>query len=92
MKRYWRPEKSGYWTKRSKKLGRRERVFDDDEALILLKAAIEREGSASAFADHFGIHRSYVSHVLRGRYPIAAALIKALGLRRVYVESKKNRQ
>ena len=41
MKRYWRPEKSGYWTKRSKKLGRRELVFDDDEALILMKAAIE---------------------------------------------------
>ena len=87
-----KPGKPGYWTKRSKKLGRRERVFDEREALILLKAAIEREGSLVAFAERHGVNRTYVSHVLRGRYPIAQAMIKALGLRKVYIATKKNRQ
>jgi hypothetical protein len=81
--------KADYWTERSKELGRLEHVFDDDEALILLKAAIEREGSANAFADHHSLHRSYISHVLSGRLPIAKAIIKALGLSRVYVAAKK---
>ena len=83
MKQRRKPGKSGYWTNRSKKLGRRERVFDEDDALILLKAAIEREGSSIPFAENYGVTRSYVSHVLSGRYPIADAIIKALGLRKV---------
>ena len=87
-----KPGKAGYWTKRSKNLGRRERVFDEDEAFIFLKAAIEREGSLIAFAEHSGVNHTYVSHVLRGRYPIAGAIIKALGLRKVYIATKKNRQ
>ena len=92
MKRYWRPEKSGYWTKRSKKLGRRELVFDDDEALILMKPAIEREGSSFAFAERCGVDRTYVSHILRGRHPLGAPIIKGLGLRRVYVAAKKYKE
>jgi hypothetical protein len=92
MKRYWKPKKSDYWTRRSKKLGRRERVFDDDEAFILMKAAIEREGSSLAFAERCGVDRTYISHVLRGRHPLGAPIIKGLGLRRVYVAAKKNRE
>jgi hypothetical protein len=80
-----KPGKPGHWTNRSKKLGRLERVFDKDEAFILLKAAIEREGSSIAFAEHHGVNPTHVSHVLRGRSPIAGAIIKALGLRKVYV-------
>jgi hypothetical protein len=48
-----------------KKLGRRGRVFDDDEAFILMKAAIEREGSSFAFAERCGVDRTYISHILR---------------------------
>jgi hypothetical protein len=87
-----KPGKAGYWTKRSKKLGRRERVFDDDEAFILLKAAIEREGTLIAFSERNGVNKTFVSHVLHGRLPIAGAIIKALGLRKVSVATKKNRQ
>jgi hypothetical protein len=87
-----KPGKPGYWTRRSKKLGRQDLVFDEDEALILLKAAIEREGSSAAFAEHYGVTRSYISHVLTGRYPVAAAITKALGLRKVYVAAKKSRR
>jgi len=67
-------------------LGRQARVFDDHDALILLKAALEREGSQAAFADRHGVHRSYISKVLNGRHVSdAKAIVRALGLRRVYV-------
>jgi hypothetical protein len=93
VKQRRKPGKPGYWTNRSKKLGRREQVFDEHEALILLKAAIERDGSFVAFAERSGVSRSYISHVLSGRYPLGAAIIKGLGLRKVYVvAAKKNRQ
>jgi hypothetical protein len=60
-------------------------VFDDSDALVLLKAAIERAGSQAAFADHHGIDRTYVSMTLTGRCPVPQSIIKALGLRKVYV-------
>lgn len=79
-------EKTGHWISLSKHLGRRARVFDDDDALILLKAALEREGSQAAFADRHGVHRTYISKVLNGRHVShASAVVKALGLRIVYV-------
>jgi len=86
MKRRRRRQSPGYWVRRSKNLGgRRARVFNDNEALILLKAAIEGEGSQAAFADRIGIHRSYISTVLNGRAPVTEAITKALGLFKVYV-------
>ena len=51
MKQRRKPGKPGFWTNRSKKLGRREHVFDEHEIFILLKAAIERDGSFVAFAE-----------------------------------------
>jgi hypothetical protein len=83
--RHRKSGKPGYWTNRSKKLGRLEHVFDADEAVILLKAAVEREGSSIAFAERYGVHPSYISHVLNGRHPVGDAIIEALGLRKVYV-------
>jgi hypothetical protein len=79
-----RKKKSGHWTRRSKNLGRRARVFNDKEALILLKAAIESEGSQAAFADRHGIHRTYVSMILNGRHPLTDGLAKTLSLSKVY--------
>jgi hypothetical protein len=87
-----KPGKAGYWTNRSENLGRLDRVFDEHEIFILLKAAIERDGSFVAFAERSGVSRSYISHVLSGRYPLGAAIIKGLGFRKVYVAAKKNRQ
>jgi len=79
-------EKTGHWVGLSKRLGRRARVFDDHDALILLKAALEREGSQAAFADRHGVHRTYISKVLNGRQVSHAnAIVKALGLRVVFV-------
>ena len=80
-------EKTGYWISLSENLGRQAHVLDDDDALILLKAVLEREGSQAAFADRIGVHRSYISKVLNGRHDVshANAIVKALRLRRVYV-------
>jgi DNA-binding transcriptional regulator YdaS (Cro superfamily) len=87
MRRRKPSEIPGYWIRRSRKVGKQaHNVFDDNDALVLLKAAIERAGSQAAFADHHGIDRSYVSMILTGRSPIAQSIIKALGLRKVYVE------
>jgi len=45
MKRRGTSEKAGYWLSLSKNLGRQPHVHDDNDALILLKAALEREGT-----------------------------------------------
>jgi hypothetical protein len=80
-------KKTGYWNDLSQNLGKQAHVFDDDDALILLKAALEREGSQAAFANRVGVHRSYISMVLNGRQDMshANAIVRALGLRRVYI-------
>lgn len=80
-------KKIGYWNNLTHDLGRQAHVFDDDDALILLKAALEREGSQAAFANRIGVHRSYISMVLNGKQDMshANAIVKALGLRKVYV-------
>ncbi len=66
-------------------LGRNAFVFDEGEVVHLLKAAVDREGSQIAFADHNGVDRANVSAVLNGRRRINGSLVKALGLRKVYV-------
>jgi hypothetical protein len=62
-------------------LGRKALVFDDDAVVRLLRAAIEREGSQTAFAKGCGVNRS----VLNGKRHASGRLLKALGLRKVYV-------
>jgi hypothetical protein len=69
----------------SSDLGRNAFVFDEDEVIHLLRAAVDREGSQIAFADHYGIDRANVSAVLNGRRRINGSLVKALGLRKVYI-------
>lgn len=60
-------------------------VFDDDDVVHLLRAAIEREGSQIAFAKRYGINRAYLNMVLSGKRPVGSTVVKALGLRKVYV-------
>ncbi len=59
-------------------------VLDDKDVVHLLKAAIEQEGSISAFAKRHGIQRSYLSNVLNGKRAVGRPLVRVLGLRRVY--------
>ena len=66
-------------------LGRTALVFDEKDIVGLLRIAIEREGSQTAFANRHGINRAIISSILNGRRRISASLVGALGLRRVYV-------
>jgi DNA-binding phage protein len=69
---------------REENLGRNARIFEDADVIRLLRAAIEREGSITAFAKRHGLPRSNVSNILSGRRPITI-VVKALGLRWVCV-------
>jgi transcriptional regulator with XRE-family HTH domain len=60
-------------------------VLNDDDVLRLLRAAVEREGSQAAFAKRYGLDRAHVNSALNGRRRVSASLVKALGLRKVYV-------
>ena len=60
-------------------------VLNEDDVFDLLKAAVECEGSQAAFAKRFDVNRSELSSILNGRRRISASLVKALGLRKVYV-------
>jgi hypothetical protein len=69
----------------SSSLGRKAVVFEDDAVVHLLRAAIEREGSQTAFAKGSGVNRSYINEVLNGKRHAGGRVLKALGLRKVYV-------
>jgi hypothetical protein len=60
-------------------------ILDDKDVVVLLGAIIIREGSISAFAKRHGLERSQLNNMLNGKRPLSRPLIKALGLRRVYV-------
>ncbi len=65
-------------------LGRRVLVFDDNEVVALLWAAVKREGGQSGFAKRHGVERGRLNRTLGGKLPVGRAVAKALGLRRVY--------
>ena len=66
-------------------LGKNGRFFDDPDVVQLLREAVDREGSISAFAKRAGLHRVVVNSILNGRRPVSRPVVKALGLRKVYV-------
>lgn len=53
----------------SSNVGSHALILDDNDVILLLKAAIEREGSISAFAKRHGLERSFLSNVLNGKRP-----------------------
>jgi molybdenum-dependent DNA-binding transcriptional regulator ModE len=65
-------------------MGTRGLILDDKGVIQLLQAAIEREGSISAFARRHGLERSQLTNMLNGKRPVSSPLVKALGLRKVY--------
>jgi DNA-binding transcriptional regulator YdaS (Cro superfamily) len=60
-------------------------MFDKDDVVRMLRAAVEREGGQSTFARLHGVHPSYVNKILNGRARVTKSVAKALGLREVYV-------
>ncbi len=81
----WEADSKTHACAASSDLGRNAFVFEEDEVVHLLSAAVDREGSQIAFADRYGIDRANVSAVLNGRRRINGSLVKALGLRKVYI-------
>jgi hypothetical protein len=59
-------------------------VYGEADVVRLLKVAIEREGSQSAFARRYGLDRSHLNQVLLRNKPVSASIAKTIGLRRVY--------
>jgi len=60
-------------------------VVDDDDVVHLLRAAVKREGSQAAFAKRFGVDRGTMNSILNGKRRVSATVLKAFGLRKVYV-------
>jgi hypothetical protein len=59
-------------------------ILDDKDVRLLLRAAIQPEGSISAFARRHGLERSHLNNMLNGKRPVSSSLAKALGLREAY--------
>ena len=66
-------------------LGRHALVFNEDDVVLMLRAAVEHEGSQVAFAKRHGLDRVLINMILNGKRPVSGFVAKALGLRKVYV-------
>ena len=67
------------------RMGRLAVVFDEDDLVRFLTAAVEREGGQTAFAKRHKVDRSRVNRILSRQLRASEAIAKALGLRRVYI-------
>ena len=65
-------------------LGAQGRVFTDNEVRQLLRAAIELAGTQVAFAKRYGLDRTHLNQVLKGKSRVSGSLLKCLGLRKAY--------
>jgi DNA-binding phage protein len=74
-----------------RKLGIHSLIFDDDEVIQLLRAAIEREGTQDTFAKRYGIDRTHLNQILSRKKSVNKAVESALGLRRVYAPKLRRR-
>ena len=63
-------------------------VFDNDDVVRLLAAAVESEGSQIAFAKNHGINRAYLNMVFNRKRPVSDSIAGAVGLRKVYIAQK----
>jgi len=69
-------------------LGFDARVFDKEDVIRLLAAAVESEGSQTAFAKHHGINRTYLNMIVKRKKPVGDSVAEAVELRRVYIAQK----
>src|SRR6516162_7459725 len=60
-------------------------VLDDGAFVPLLSAPVKREGSQAAFAKRDGLDRVSMNSMLNGKRRVSATVLKAFGLRKVYV-------
>ncbi len=60
-------------------------IFEEADAVRLLKAAVDKAGGQSAFARRHRIDRVSLNRILNGKRPLYGAFAKAIRLRRVFV-------
>jgi DNA-binding phage protein len=65
--------------------GRLAVVFEENDLIRLLRAAVERKGGQAAFAKRYKVDRSRVNRILSRQLRASEAIAKALGLRRAYI-------
>jgi hypothetical protein len=68
----------------SRDVGSHALILHDKDVLRLLRAAVEQEGSVSAFARRHSLERTHLTQMLNGKRPVSSPLVSALGLRKVY--------
>jgi hypothetical protein len=59
-------------------------ILDEEDVIRLLRVAIEKDGSQSAWARRRSIDRPNVNAMLSGRIPVSKIVADALGLRRTF--------
>lgn len=69
----------------SSEMGKNAHVFEDDDVVHLMKAAVERTGSQRLFAKQYGLDRANLNAALHGKRRAIGSAAKILGLRKVYV-------
>ena len=58
----------------SSNLGKNGRFSDGADVIQLLREAVVREGSISAFAKRAGLHHADINNTLKGRRPVSRTL------------------
>jgi plasmid maintenance system antidote protein VapI len=59
--------------------------------MMTLLAAVKREGSQGAVAKRYGVDRGTMNSILNGKRRVTATVLKAFGLRKVYVIDDYNK-
>jgi hypothetical protein len=62
--------------------GRHALIFNDDAIRVLLKAAVERAGSQLAFSRRYGVNRTHINMVLKGKKSPGPAVAPSDSVRR----------
>jgi hypothetical protein len=65
-------------------------IFNHDEVVRLLKAAVDREGSQLAYGKRHGVDRAHLNQILNGKKHVGPSFLKALGLRNVYAKAQNS--
>ena len=64
--------------------GKHAGIFEEKEVLLLLRQAVELEGSQLAFSKRHRVDRTHLNFVLQGKRALSDKFLKLLGIRKVY--------
>ena len=70
-------------------LGFDARVFDKEDVIRLLAAAVESEAGQTAFAKHHGINRVYLNMIFNRKRPVSDSIAGAVVARFILPKSRR---